>query len=100
MGHPAFGIMGHRPAQIFMAYLFGHYSPDHIRSGNVHITAPLCHKYPIVHGGGVNRPSGRRTHNGRDLGNHSRIIGVTEENLSIARKTVNSFLDPGASRII
>ena len=92
--------MCHGTAQFFFAYLFVNHSLYHIRTCHKHVTLFFHHKDEVGEGRRVAGASGTRTKNSRNLRNHPACHCVLIENIRIAGKAFNSFLNTCASGII
>ena len=100
MGHPGKGVVDFGPAQLLGGDLLAGDGLDHLGTGDVHVGGLLHHDDEVGHSGGVDRPAGAGTHDGRDLGHHSRGVDVALENLAVTAQGFHPLLDAGSARIV
>ncbi len=96
------GFLGVRggTAQLFCGDLLVCDSFDHIRAGHKHVRAVFDHKDKVGHGGGINGTTGTGPHDHADLWHDARGLDVALEDIAIARKAVDAFLNTRAAGIV
>ncbi len=80
-------------------FLVGH-GFDYVRAGDKHIAAAFDHDGKIGHRRAVHRATGAGPHDGRELGDDAAGLHVAVENVGVATKRTNAFLDAGAAAIV
>ena len=92
--------MGNGSSQLFGGDLLVGHGLHHIGPGDKHVGAVLHHEDEVRDGGGVHRPAGTRTHDQRNLRDHSGGQHIALEDFRVATQGGHAFLDPGAARIV
>ena len=80
--------------------ILARYSLHNGRTGQEHIRCVLHHQDEVGEGRGVDGTTCARTHDGRDLRNHTRGKDVALEDFTIAGQRADTFLNAGAARVV
>ena len=87
-------------AEVFLAYVFTGNGLHNLRAGEEHVRDSLGHDGEVCEGGRVYSTAGAGTEDGRNLGNYARGHDVALENLGITGKSVDTFLNTCAARVV
>ncbi len=99
VGHAARLVVDARAAQALPVDLLVRDRLHHVRPGDEHVAGPLGHHREVRDRRRIDRPAGAWSQDQRDLGHDAARQGVAEEDIGIASKADDTFLDAGAARI-
>ncbi len=100
VGNAGAGCMRNRPAQLLgRDHLVGDRFND-LRPGNEHVGAVFHHEDEIGHGGRIYRAAGARPHDHGNLRHHAARQNIALEDIGIAGKRGDAFLDARATAVI
>ena len=100
MSHTGTSGMHAGTSQIFLRHVFTRHGLHHLRPGKEHVRGTFHHQGEVSQGGRIYRTSCTRAKNTGNLRNYSRSQNVTLKNLCIACQRVDTFLNPGTTRVI
>src|SRR5215203_2344312 len=93
-------IMSYSAAQLLFCYFLVRNSLNHIRSGNKHVGRVFDHDVEISDRGTVDCATSTRPHDATDLRHNTARERVAEENIRVASKAHDAFLNACSTRII
>src|SRR5262249_17819565 len=100
MRDTAGAVVRHCAAKLFFGYLFVRDGLDHIRARDEHVTRFVNHYDEVGNRRRIDGAAGARSHNCRELRDHSGRDGVSQENIRITGQGYDALLYPGASGIV
>ena len=91
--------MGASTTEFLHANVFAGYGLNHIWSGHKHVRSLINHDHKVRQRWGVNRTTGSRAHDDRNLRDNSRCHGVEPKNLTVFSKGDNALLNTSTTGI-
>src|SRR6266550_6818742 len=93
-------VVGSGTAELLFRDVFVHDGRDDVRAGDEHVRSLVHHGNEVGNCRRVHRTAGARSHDRRELGNHTAVKRVAEKNVGVTAQRGNTLLNSCATGVV